>query len=438
MWRAFPYQTFARRMTFLSPAARMTRRHFDIGRNAIAALLVSSVLLVACKDKPPPQRATPVVSVTRVQRGPLPFVITATGEVEPNRTVAVQSLVSGMLTSVAITEGQEVRQGQVLFQIDPRPFRAELDRVRATLTRDQAQLARARADSTRFAALAKDGYITRQQLDQTFGEVNALAATVDAGRAQVQAAQLDLENATVRAPISGRTGQLSLRAGNLVRAQADPPLVTINELSPVLVRFAVPEGDFEEMRRRAGLDQALPVRITAGQRADSGRVTIGSLAFIDNMVDRTTGSVLLKARAANTDRVLWPGQFVSVGLELSVDQDAVTIPTEAVVTSPNGSFVFVLNDSSRATRVGVKIGRTIGSVVKVDSGLTGGEQVVVEGQTRLSDGARVQLRDTTRAVGGRSGRGSRGQAPTDSASRTTVPAKGDSASGAATGGGRKS
>lgn len=418
--------TFARRMTFNSSAAPTRRRLFH-HRVSTAAALLSLFVLASCREQTRPQRSVPVVTVASVTRGLLPFVITATGEVEANRTVAVQSLVSGMLTSVAIAEGQEVRQGQVLFQIDPRPFTAELARVRATLLRDEAQLVRARSDSTRFAALARDGYVTRQQLDQTFSEVNALAATVDAGRATVERAALDLENATVRAPISGRTGQLAIRAGNLVRAQAEPPLVTINELTPVLVRFSVPEGDFEEMRRRAGLDQALPVRVTPGQRADSGRSTTGTLAFVDNMVDRSTGSVLLKARVQNADRVLWPGQFVTVGLELSVDKDAITVPTQAVVTTPTGAFVFVVDDSSRAVRTPVRVGRTTGPLVKIDSGLVGGEPIVIEGQNRLSDGARVQLRDTAgTARAGRDGR-----------SGTTVPAGNDSSARTARSGGSR-
>lgn len=377
-----------------------------------AALLVASPLVVmqACKETPRPQRATPVVSVKAATIGPLPYVVIANGEVEANRTVAVQSLVSGMLTKVRITEGEEVRAGQTLFQIDSRPFSAERDQVRATLARDEAQLARARGDSARFAGLAKDGYITKQALDQAFTDVNALGATVAADRAAVQRAQLDLDNTTIRAPISGRTGQLAIQAGNLVRAQADPPLVTINELRPVLVRFSVPERDFVEMRNRAGLDKPLSVSVRPNV-GDSTHWTSGTLAFIDNVVDRATGSVLLKARVANEDRNLWPGQFVTIGLELSVDSNAVTVPAEAVVTTSSGSFVYVVEDGA-AKRVTVKVGRQAGGAVKLDSGLVGGEQVIIEGQNKLSDGAKIELRSTAPSAGGagggRGGRGGRG------------------------------
>lgn len=397
----------------------------------VAAL---AAFAMGCKEQPRPQRAAPVVSTDTAKKGPLPFVITANGEVEPNRSVAVQSQVSGMLTRVAIAEGDEVSKGQVLFQIDPRPFQAEVDRVQSTLARDQATLVRARADSARFAALAKDGYITRQQLDQSFAEASALAATVAAGQASLQAARLDLANTTVRAPIAGRTGQLAIKAGNLVRANSEPPLVTINELRPVLVRFNVPERDFEEMRARAGLDKPLSVRVkpTVG---DTMRTVMGTLTFIDNVVDRATGSVLLKARVANESRDLWPGQFVTVGLELSVDQSAVTVPSVAVVTTASGAYVYVVDAESKAKRVAVKVGRQAGNVTKIDSGLVGGEQVIVEGQSRLNDGAKVELRTAAAGrAGGSGGRGGRGRGGRGSDSGASAGSAGGAGSARAGGG----
>lgn len=353
----------------------------------VALLLLTA--LAACKEQVRQQRPTPTVSVETAVKGPLPYVVSANGQVEANRTVAVQSLVSGQLTRIAIAEGDEVSQGQVLFEIDPRPFRAELARVEATLARDEATLARARADSVRFAELAKDGYVTKQQLDQAFAEASALTATVAADRASLDRARLDLENTVVKAPISGRTGQLLFRAGALVRASTDQ-LVTINELRPVLVRFPVPEKDFEEMRRRAGVDKPLAVRVTPNGM-DSTKSIRGTLTFVDNQVDRTTGAVLLKARVPNEDRALWPGQFVNVALQLDVESGVVTVPSVAVVTTGTSSFVYVMEDH-KAKRTIVKLGRLAGSVVRIDSGLVGGEQVIIEGQTRLSDGATVQLR----------------------------------------------
>lgn len=384
-------------------------------------MLLGVSALGACKEAPRPQRPVPTVSVVTTKTAPLPYLVTANGQVEANRTVAVQSLVSGQLTRVAIAEGDEVREGQLLFQIDPRPFRAEVERLQSTLARDEATLTRARGDSVRFAQLAKDGYVTKQQLDQAFAEASALAATVAAGRASLQRARLDLENTTVRAPISGRTGQLLYKAGSLVRASSDQ-LVTINELRPVLVRFPVPERDFEELRTRAGLDKPLDVKVMPGG-SDSTKHVMGTLTFVDNQVDRATGSVLLKARVANQDRALWPGQFVSVQLQLSVDENAITLPSEAVVTSGTSTFVYLLADG-KAKRQPVKMGRSLGTLVKIDSGLVGGEQVITEGQARLRDGAPVQLRRPPGAGrGARNARGGRG-VPGDSGAQGARGANG--------------
>ena len=395
---------FALRMHPIAQQPRLARGSHRSRATRIAAASVL-LALVACKEKPRPQRPTPTVAIDTVRKGPLPYVVTANGEVEANRTVAVQSQVSGMLMRVAFAEGDEVSQGQVLFQIDPRPFKAEVDRVTGTLARDQATLTRARGDSARFAVLAKDGYITRQQLDQAFADASSLAATVAAGTASLEAAKIAFENTTIRAPISGRTGQLAIKAGNLVRANSDPALITINELRPVMVRFSVPERDFEEMRKRAGLDKPLKVRVTPSA-GDTTKTATGTLAFINNVVDRATASVLLKARVENESRALWPGQFVSVGLELSVDSAAVTVPTIAVVTTAAGSFVYTVGDSSKAKRHAVKVGRQVGALSKIETGLEGGEQVIVDGQTRLSDGAKVEIRKPA-APGGGGGRGGR-------------------------------
>lgn len=374
--------------------------------SAVALSFLS--VLGACKEQARPERPVPTVSVETAVKGPLPYIVNANGQVEANRTVAVQSLVSGQLTRIAIAEGDEVREGQVLFEIDSRPFRAELERVQATLARDQATLVRARADSARFASLAKDGYATRQQLDQAYADATALAATVSADSASVARARLDLENTVIRAPIAGRTGQLLYRAGALVRASSDQ-LVTINELKPVLVRFPVPEKEFEEMRRRAGVDKPLVVTVTPNG-ADSTERIKGTLTFVDNQVDRQTGSVLLKARVANENKTLWPGQFVNVALQLNVDQEAVTIPIVAVVTTGTNTFVYV-KDGDKAKRTVVKVGREAGDVVRIDSGLVGGEQVITEGQTRLTDGATVKLRgDSPAPSGGKGNRQAGGKA----------------------------
>lgn len=366
----------------------------------VLSLFALPVLVIGCEKPPPPTRPTPVVVVQPATIGPVPYVVVANGEVEPNRFVSVQAQVTGQITAVRFAEGDDVRQGQVLFEIDKRPFDAELSRVQGVLARDEAQLTRARADSVRYEGLVSQGYVTREQFDQILGDVRALAATVSADQAAVDRAQFDLSNATVRAPISGRTGQLSFREGNLVRAQLTDALVTINEVRPVLVRFAVPETDFAELRARSGIGKPLPVRIRS-VAGDTSQVIDGVLAFVDNAIDRSTGAVTLKARVPNSDGALWPGQFVQVALELAVDENVVTIPSTAVVTTGGGMFVFTLDGEDKASRVPVTLGRQVGDRAIVMTGLAGGERVVVDGQQRISDGARVQIRDraaTTRVA----------------------------------------
>lgn len=356
----------------------------------------------ACKAKAPPPRSTPVVAVAKANRGPLPYVVNAPGQVEAARTVNVQSQVSGMLTRVAIAEGDEVREGQVLFEVDPRPFRAELLRVRSNLARDSANLLQARAVVTRYGALAKDGYMTREQMDQVTATASALEGTVAADLASVDAAKLAVDQSVIRAPISGRTGVLATKAGNLVRALADPPLVVINEVRPIMVKFSIPEREFSEMRRRSGVNAPLDVAVRPGVLSDSARAIGAKLAFVDNAINQATGSVALKARAPNLDGALWPGQFVNIALQLSVDSNAVTVPTQAVVTSQTGTFVFVIDAANKAKRRPIKVGRTSGSVVVIAEGLDGGETVITDGQNRLNDGATVEIR-TVNAGRGRGG-----------------------------------
>ena len=387
------------------------------------------IAAVACKKDAPPPRSTPVVAVAKAMRGPLPYIVNAPGQVEPARTVAVQSQVSGMLTRVAFEEGAEVQQGQVLFEIDSRPFQAELTRVSSTLARDSANYAQAMLTVDRYAGLAKNGYATKEQIDQINANAAALAATLAADRAQIEAAKLAVDQSTIRAPMSGRTGLLSIRQGNLVRASAEPALVTINEVRPVMVTFAIPEREFAEMRKRAGVRSALDVIIRAGTASDTSTAITGKLAFVDNAIDRATGTVTLKARVGNADGALWPGQFVRIGLELSVDSSAVTVPTQSIVTSQTGTFVFVVDDASEAKRHPVKVGRVSGSVTVIDSGLVGGETIITDGQNRLNDGAKVEIR-TLAGRGGRPGDANKSRSVSgDSSVSGQKSSSGDSGSG---------
>jgi multidrug efflux system membrane fusion protein len=352
---------------------------------ALSALLT----LAACAKPAPPAKPPVAVTVAAAERGPAPYVVVANGVVEPLRSVAVQSQVEGVLTAVHFKEGDEVRAGQPLFDIDPRPYAAQLRQAQAVLARDQAQAENARREAERFGALVQKDYVTKSQADQAAANAAALKAAVDADRANVEAARLDLENAAIRAPVAGKTGSLLVREGNLVRPGSGTPLVVINQMQPILVRFAVGEREFPLVQRYASRG-TLKVRATPMQ-ADAAPAG-GVLSFVDNGVDTTTGAVTLKARFDNRDRTLWPGQFVRVALELFVDSDAVLVPAQAVLNGQDGSFVFVVDSGDKVAVRPVAAGRAVGARVLIERGLTGGERVVTDGQARLAPGAKVDVR----------------------------------------------
>jgi len=310
------------------------------------------------------------------------------------QTVAVESQVNGILQRVNFSEGQAVTAGQVLFQIDPRPYIAVLDQARGQLARDEATAANARRDATRYAALVKEGYVTSSQADQAEAAATSAAATVASDRATVQKAALDVANCTIRAPISGRTGSLLVRMGNLVKANSEPPLVVINQIQPILVRFSVPQSQFPDIQRYYRSGNALQVRATASE--GSGVPLDGSLAFVDNNVDSTTGTVLLKARFSNPEATIWPGQYMSVALQLYVDPNALTLPAPAVLTGQQGTYVFTIDTAGTAKQQPVQVSRTVDTLAIIASGLREGERVVVDGQSRLVPGSKVTIKGAPR------------------------------------------
>ena len=357
-------------------------------RGFIAAVALTAS--AACSKKDPPRQPTVPVSVTTVTRTTVPYIVTANGVAEPMQTVAVQAQVNGILQRVAFAEGQEVTVGQVLFQIDPRPYQAALNQVRAQLTRDEAVAANTRRDATRYAALVKEGYVTGSQADQAEANAVSAAATVEGDRANVQKAALDLANTTIRAPISGKTGSLLVRQGNLVKANSDPPLVVINQIRPILVRFSVPQSQFTDIQRYYRSGNALLVR---AKPSEGTAVPVdGTLAFVDNNVDTTTGTVMLKARFTNPEGAIWPGQYMNVALQLYVDPNALTLPAPAVLTGQQGTYVYTVDTGNTAKQTPVQVSRTVDSLAIIASGLREGERVVVDGQSRLIPGAKVAIK----------------------------------------------
>src|SRR3990170_545183 len=359
-----------------------------VGVRAGCLVLVAVPLGLACSNRR--QGAPPAVPVTATQaeQRTVPFEITAPGTGEPMRAVAVSAQVTGIVTAVRFREGDDVREGEVLVQIDPRPYRNALQQAQATLARDLIQLANARRQVERYKGLAQSEYITSEQFEALETTSQSLEATIQSDSAAVDNARLNLEYTTIRAPISGRTGSLLIKEGNVVRAQGSGPLVTLNQTQPILVRFAVPAPLLPIIRQHQ--DSSLVVRV----RPTSDTTSLsGTLIFVDNAVDTTTGTIMLKARFPNTDAQLWPGQFVTTTLVLYEERDVIMVPVPAVVEAEDGNYVYVVGEDNKAQTRPVVVGRTVGDDVVVTQGLTAGETVVTDGQLRLVPGARVQIRN---------------------------------------------
>ena len=345
--------------------------------------------LAACKEEKKAARPKVPVTIAVVETRTVPYALVANGAVEPLQSVGVQSQVSGILTRVNFREGDEVQANQVLFEIDPRPFKAATDAAEAQLAKDQAQYEAARRQADRYVKLANDKSVTESEAESFVATAHSLAAAIQADKAQIEVVRLNLAYATIRAPISGRTGSLLVKQGNLVRGQGNAPLVLINQLRPIAVRFAVPEREFPEILRRSQ-GKTLSVR---AQAKDGGDTPLeGTLAFIDNAVDTTTGTVILKAHFANADGGLWPGQFVTVSLELYVDQNAVVVPADAVQTGQVGTYVFVVDSAEKAQIRLVTVRRLIDGSAIIAKGVAPGDRVITDGQSRLTPGAEIEIR----------------------------------------------
>jgi multidrug efflux system membrane fusion protein len=357
-------------------------------RGVVLYALAGVAAIPSCAKPPAERQASVPVQVAPVSRISAPVTISANGVVEPEHTVAIEGQVGGTLDAVNFREGDDVQTGQVLFRIDARPFEAALRQAQATLARDEAQARNALRDAERYRSLAEKDYVTKAQADQAQATAAALQATLQADSAAVDNARLSLAYTTIRSPISGRTGRQLVRPGNLVRPGAGP-LVVINQLRPILVRFPLTQREFPALQRRAARG-AVSVRVTA---TDSGPVNdVGTLAFLDNAVDSLTGTITAKARFTNGTNALWPGEYVRVTVELEVQPNVIAVPTRAVLAGQQGNYVYVVGADKVAKVRPVEVGRTVGDMTTVQKGLEPGEQVVIDGQSRLIPGATVEVK----------------------------------------------
>jgi multidrug efflux system membrane fusion protein len=370
---------------------------------ALLAALVAVAAGCGARESRRPSRVPVTVAPVEVRSVPLEWE--ATGTVEPLASADVTAQVGGLVTHVLFREGDDVRAGSPLVRLDSRALAAQVAQAEAVLERDRAQARSARLELERGETLAKQGVLATGDLENKRDAAAALAATVRADEAMLARARLDLAHATVRAPISGRTGRLRVHVGDLVKA-ADPaaPVVSIHQLRPIRVAFTVPQTDLEVLRRQP----RDAVRVLASTQSADSNWSQGRLAFLDNQVDAATGTVLLKGEFANRDGELWPGAFVRVRLRLKDEADVTVVPSAAVGNSQRGPYCYVVLADTTVELRPVQVARTWEGLAVVTSGLQPGELVVTEGQVRLSPGARASIRSAPAG------------APSDSAARASA------------------
>ncbi len=358
-----------------------------------SVLFVFMLLITAVpscgKKKPPPPRTVPVAAATVAQQD-VPLQILAIGNIETINAVSIKALVGGEVQGVFFKEGQDVKKGDLLFQIDPRPYDAALKQAAATLARDVAQAKNAAEQAKRYEILVQKDYVSRDQYDQLRANADALAAAVDADKANVENSRLQLAYCTIRSPINGRVGSVLINKGSVVKAN-DLVMLTINQMAPIYATFSVPEQNLSDIKKfMAGGS----LKVGAIIPGDEQRPAQGVLTFINNAVDTTTGTIQLKGTFENSDKRLWPGQFVNVVLTLSTQKNAVVMPSAALQAGQQGQYVFVIKPDLTVESRPVVITRTFTDLALVDNGVTPGEKVVTDGQLQLVPGTKVEIKNT--------------------------------------------
>jgi multidrug efflux system membrane fusion protein len=334
----------------------------------------------------------PQVTVSTAVQQAVPVEITAIGNAQAYRSVQVKSMVDGQIDKVLLKQGDYVRAGQLMFELDKRPFEAALDQALGNLAKDQATAANNQANSQRAQALLKEGVLAVQDAQATQSAAEASLAAVQADKAAVQTARVNLGYAEIKAPIDGRAGEILINLGNLVKANDTNPLTTINQIEPIYVSFNVPEADLEAVRA-SGLGK-MPVKAA---QPNSNESETGTLTFIDNAVDASTGTIKLLATFPNHDRQLWPGEFLNLNLQTGIEPHAVVVPASAIQTGPNGKFVYAVQADGTASVVPVTSTRNYKQLAVVQSGLKGGEKVIVDGQMGVIPNNKVNVVKTVTA-----------------------------------------
>lgn len=338
----------------------------------------------AAKKGPPPVPVT----VAAVRQQTVPVRLQAIGNVEAYSTVGIKARVDGQIVEVNFREGQLVKKGEVLFRIDPRPYEAALRQAEANALRDRAARDQARSQEKRYQELLDKNFISKEAYAQIRTNAATAEASAKASQAALENARLNLEYSTIRSPLDGYVGRILLQAGNLVRANDPSPLVVINQVRPIYVNFGIPEQHLPEVRKYMAAGPLAVEVVPADTRQDAPR---GTLIFIDNAVDPSTGTIRLRAQFDNADAALWPGQFVSVSLRLYEQADALVVPAAAVQTGPEGQYLYVVGDDMTADVRPITVQRTDGEQAIIAKGVANGERVVTRGQLRLGPKVKVQI-----------------------------------------------
>jgi membrane fusion protein, multidrug efflux system len=367
----------------------------------ISLLFISTVSCTDSKAKSVPRRAVPV-KTGDVMIQNVPMQISAIGNVEAYNTVSVKAMIGGEVTDVRFQQGQDVKEGDLLFLIDPRPYEAALKQAEAQLARDAAQAKNADEQAKRYDILVQMDYVSKDQYDQLRANADALSAAVQADKANVENSRLQLAYCTIKSPLDGRVGSVLINKGNIIKAN-DLPLVTINKITPIYVTFSVPEQNLENIKRFMKEGSLQMEAIIPG---DEGHPAHGVLTFINNAVDTATGTIQLKGTFENRDRRLWPGQFINVVVTLETQKNAVVMPSAALQTGQQGQYVFVVKSDSTVESRPVMIARTFGDLAVVSEGVTAGEKVVTDGQLNLTPGIIVEPKgEQSQNIQGKAGTG---------------------------------
>lgn len=383
-----------------------------------AAALLCCLWLCSCKSSTPPSERRPAVPVATgvAEKRTVPVELKVIGNVEPYSTVSIKAQVGGELLKVHFEEGQSVRQGQKLFELDSRPYELALAQAQAALSRDlaltrqwEANLRRdtalanqAEADAQRAVRLMAEGIISKELGDRSRTNATAVMQAVTASRASLESAntsvaadkvaidraRLDLSYCSIQSPIDGRTGPVLVKAGNLVKANADSAMVVIHQVRPIYVAFAVPENQLGAVQKHMA---ERPLEVEAVVPGNPAQTARGRLSFVDNTVDSVTGTIRLKATFANADGGLWPGQFVDVTLTLTSERDVTLVPSEAVQNGPAGQFVYRVTPDQKVVMQPVSTGRIVGQTTVIEKGVNPGETVVTDGHLRLVPGAAIRV-----------------------------------------------